>query len=326
MSRLHRVVTPEASFSVAHSLVERLAAFMLLLATLQPAAGALVDGQYNDYGKFVVAAPERFIPLTRPTYVPVSDAKLADDEWVIGLKVKDDIRCFPIRLMWYHHVVNDEIGGKKLAVTYCIMANTAVVYEMPAVEPGLRAAGLFGGVLVLGRIGTDELWPQIANVPVPGNSTMPPLPLGPRPIITTFGKWKALHPPTKVLAPAPQFDLYYSAYDRKPKGYNVNPLMNETVAHRDTRLAPGEEVLGIAANGESKAYTLASLKKLGRVQDTVSSTPVTIVWDTALDTARVEEPFPGMWMRSYWYAWYSFYPKTALAGDPATPLREAPKP
>lgn len=79
---------------------------------------AYVEGGKNQYGKFRAVSPKRFIALTHPKMVPVKQAKLADTEWVIGMKVGNDTRCYPVRQMWYHHVVNDELGGQKLSLTY----------------------------------------------------------------------------------------------------------------------------------------------------------------------------------------------------------------
>jgi hypothetical protein len=192
------------------------------------------------------------------------------------------------------------------------MANTAVVYRLDDFKQGLKVAGLFGGVLALGQVGNNEAWAQIAEVPVPGNPAKKALIQGTKPVICQFGKWKSLYPDTKVLAPIKEFDFYYAAYDRKPKGFNSDPLMNETVVNRDMRLTSGDEVFGIAYKGQAKAYLLTSLKTKGQVEDTISGQKVKIVWSKQLDTPIIQEPFPGFAMRSYWYAWMEFYPKTGL--------------
>ena len=77
-----------------------------------------LDGGKNQYGKFRAVSPQRFIALTLPKFGVPNQIKLADTEWVIGMKVGDDARCYPVRQMWYHHVVNDDIGGQKLSITY----------------------------------------------------------------------------------------------------------------------------------------------------------------------------------------------------------------
>ena len=192
------------------------------------------------------------------------------------------------------------------------MANTAVVYRLDDFRQGLKVAGLFGGVLALGQVSNNEAWPQIAEVPVPGNPAKKALVQGPKPVICTFGKWKSAYPDTKVLAPVKEFEFYYAAYDRKPKGFNSDPLMNETVVNRDMRLTSGDEVFGIAYKGQAKAYLLTWLKTKGQIDDVISGQKVRIRWDKQLDTPRIQEPFDGFAMRSYWYAWMEFYQKTAL--------------
>jgi hypothetical protein len=171
---------------------------------------------------------------------------------------------------------------------------------------------LFGGVLAVGQVGSNEAWAQIANVPVPGNPAKKPLSLGTKPVICQYGKWKSAYPDTKVLAPVKEFEFYYTAYDRKPKGFNSDPLMNETVVNRDMRLTSGDEVFGIAYKGQAKAYLLSSLKTKGQVEEVIGNQKVRIIWNKQLDTPQIEEPFNGFAMQSYWYAWSEFYPKTAL--------------
>jgi len=83
-----------------------------------PCSADYIDGGQNQYGKFRAVSPQRFIALTLPKFVSASKSNLANDEWVIGMKVGNDVRCYPVRQMWYHHVVNDEIGGQKLSLTY----------------------------------------------------------------------------------------------------------------------------------------------------------------------------------------------------------------
>ena len=77
-----------------------------------------LDGGKNQYGKFRAVSPQRFIALTLPKFVPAKQTKLADSEWVIGMNIGNEKKCYPVRQMWYHHIVNDEIGGQKVSLTY----------------------------------------------------------------------------------------------------------------------------------------------------------------------------------------------------------------
>jgi hypothetical protein len=91
---------------------------LVLNSIVSPSYAAYVDGKRNQYGIFRAVSPTRFIALTLPTFVQTDNVKLADNEWVIGMIVGNDARCYPVRQMWYHHIENDYIGGQKLSVTY----------------------------------------------------------------------------------------------------------------------------------------------------------------------------------------------------------------
>jgi len=49
--------------------------------------------------------------------VPVGEAGLPDREPVIGLTIGDDSRAYPLRILMWHEIVNDVVGGVPVAVT-----------------------------------------------------------------------------------------------------------------------------------------------------------------------------------------------------------------
>lgn len=295
----------------------RICTWVLLTCCLYitpPAFSEPADNASNEWGLWHVAEPGHFVPRNQPNYLAADEAALADDANVIGVEVSGDARAFPIRLMTFHHVVNDRIGGERLAVTYCIMANTAVCYRLLDDTPGLEAGGLFGGVLAMREQGTRRCWPQIATVALPEDPlTTGTLVLAKAPAITTWKLWRAAYPQTRVLAPDHDFDMRYEAYDRRTKNYVANPLMNTSITHTDARLGPGVEVYGLALDGAAWASPLDHLREVGRAEATLGGRQVAVVWDKALETPRVEGDFPGYALRSYWYAWAQFYPATELA-------------
>jgi|SRR5580700_4203999 hypothetical protein len=59
-----------------------------------------------------------FHPVARPAFVGAMKAKIDPDDKLIVVKVNGVARAYPIRTMGYHHVVNDEVGGKALVATY----------------------------------------------------------------------------------------------------------------------------------------------------------------------------------------------------------------
>jgi hypothetical protein len=59
-----------------------------------------------------------FHPLGRPTFSHASGAKLDGKEEVISIQINRDARAYPIRIMSYHHIVNDVVGGLPVVATY----------------------------------------------------------------------------------------------------------------------------------------------------------------------------------------------------------------
>src|SRR6516225_7815721 len=58
-----------------------------------------------------------------------SSAALGDTEPVIALSIGDDARAYPLRVLIWHEIANDAVGGTPVVVTYCPLCNAALVFE-----------------------------------------------------------------------------------------------------------------------------------------------------------------------------------------------------
>lgn len=60
-----------------------------------------------------------FNPLPNPAYAKLADANfIGDDDRVLAVKIGEESVAYPIRLMGYHHVVMDTVGGVPIVATY----------------------------------------------------------------------------------------------------------------------------------------------------------------------------------------------------------------
>ncbi len=61
-----------------------------------------------------------FVPLDNPVFVSASNAPsgVQPDSFVLGLEWNGEVRAYPLDMMWWHHIVNDTIGGDPVLVTY----------------------------------------------------------------------------------------------------------------------------------------------------------------------------------------------------------------
>jgi Protein of unknown function (DUF3179) len=82
---------------------------VILVAALTVICGAL---------SFVNVYEMMFHPLGRPTFKGVSGTKLDDAEQVIAVKFARTARAYPIRIISYHHIVNDVLAGTPIVATY----------------------------------------------------------------------------------------------------------------------------------------------------------------------------------------------------------------
>jgi len=60
-----------------------------------------------------------FNPLHNSAYVKVADAAFVrDSDMVLAVKINNEAVAYPVRLMAYHHVVADTVGGTPICATY----------------------------------------------------------------------------------------------------------------------------------------------------------------------------------------------------------------
>ena len=60
-----------------------------------------------------------FVALDDPIFLAADETEyFGDQELVLGVEIADEVRAYPVRMLRYHHIVNDTVGGEPLLVTY----------------------------------------------------------------------------------------------------------------------------------------------------------------------------------------------------------------
>jgi hypothetical protein len=232
-------------------------------------------------------APKDAIPaITDPAFGPdwsgVSPS-LADDERVIGVEVDGFARAYPLAILNWHEVVNDDFGGP-LLVTYCPLCGSGVTAER-TVNDQVTTFGVSGLLwmsdLVMYDQLTESLWSQVLGKAVQGPETGTALSLRPS-SLTTWGEWRSEFPSTEVLLPPPESNTVSGRVDRN---YETNPYEGYGESQRigisggpvDGRLHPKADVVGIATDSVARAYPLEEVQAAGGVvNDTVGDLPVVV--------------------------------------------------
>ena len=143
-------------------------------------------------------------PIDDPKFVSVAKGShLTDREPVIGLTIDGDARAYPLQVMTWHEIVNDNVGGIPVAVTYCPLCNAAIVFDA-RVDGKALTFGTTGKLrksdLIMYDRSTDSWWQQFVGTGIAGEYNGKKLKMLP----ARLESWKAFktrHPEGKVLVP-----------------------------------------------------------------------------------------------------------------------------
>ena len=255
------------------------------------------EGWQTDFTRFDVDLDEirTVIPRDRipaiddPLFVPIDEeTDLVDREPVLGLVINGMARAYPLRIMIWHEIVNDVVGGTPVVVTYCPLCNTAIVFE----------ATLDGNVLDFGTTGklrfsdlvmydrqTESWWQQFTGRGLVGTYTGATLAIVPSRLMS-WGEFKAEHPGGEVLVPN---DPLMRQYWRNPYvGYDAGTTPFLFDGPLPTGMAAMQRVV-LVRSDPLMAFTLAFIEEAGVVEQD----GVIVRWNpgqaTALDDVRIEE-------------------------------------
>jgi hypothetical protein len=302
----------------------RLVFVVALAGTLLTAQAALRSNGFDLTDSLVPAdeihggGPDRDgIPaIDKPKFLAADEADfLNGDDRVLGI-VRDGVaRAYPIRIMNWHEIVNDEIGGERVAITFCPLCGTGVAFAAESDGRGLSfgvSGLLYNSDMLLYDRQTESLWSQIKKQAVAGplkGRKLQALPL----THTSWSAWRREHPETQVLSTDTGYRRDYARYPYG--GYETERGLYFPVANKSRRYHPKERVLGVELAGGFKAYPFSELSKTdGEIQDSINGSPVTVRYDWGSNSARAfdadGEQLPAM--TGFWFAWYAFHPETAV--------------
>ena len=88
---------------------------------LMPRGEAIARPTEAPVAQARVRSPRRggFVPLDDPAFLTAVETDyFGDEELVLGVEFAGEVRAYPVRMLRYHHIVNDTVGGEPLLVTY----------------------------------------------------------------------------------------------------------------------------------------------------------------------------------------------------------------
>ena len=188
-------------------------------------------------------------PLRQPKMIEAKDAKyLEDSNIVFGLEVNGDARAYPKRIMAWHEMFVDDVGGLHVAGVYCTLCGSMILYntEHNGVNHAIGTSGfLYRSNKLMYDKETQSLWNTLWGKPVIGKLVGKDIELERMSIVTTtWGEWKKRHPDTKVLSLDTGHRRDYDEGAAYREYFATDDLMFN-VPKLDKRLKNKDEVLGL---------------------------------------------------------------------------------
>jgi hypothetical protein len=217
--------------------------------------------------------PQDGIPsIDNPNFQSVQEADeiLEDSELIVGLNMNGDIRAYPLQILVWHEIVNDVVGGKPVAVTYCPLCFTNQIFDRTLSDGNVVEFGtsgkLYNSNLVMYDRTSNSLWSQALGEGIVGEYAgvkLERLPFD----VAYWKEWKKLYPESKVLSRETGSIRPYGA---DPYGdYYSNDLILFPVANDDKRLGLKEIVIGLEHQNLYKTYRLQDIETKKIINDAI---------------------------------------------------------
>ena len=230
--------------------------------------------------------PKDGIPaITGPTMIPAATEDAIDDrEPVMSLALPGHTaRAYPVRYLMWHEIVNDRIGDVPVAVTFCPLCNSGLIFDLRLggqdLELGVSGMLRHSDMIMYDRQ-TESWWQQFTGEAIVGEmlgQTLTPLPA----LLESWGAFRARHPGGLVMA---QPTGHQRPYGANPyRGYDSGtPFL-----YRGENPPHGIHPLVRVVRVGNRAWPLTRIREEGRVEEA----GVILTWSkgqaSALDTAEI---------------------------------------
>lgn len=242
--------------------------------------------------------------------VEASHGFLTAPDFGILLEMGGEQKFYPLNILNWHEIVNDVIAGNPVAVTFCPLCGSAIVYDR-VVDGDTLLFGVSGRLyesnLLMFDQETESLWSQAMGECVVGDLLGKKLPLINSAVIS-LEEVEKYFPNARVLSTKTGFDRNYM---QDPySDYVSNDMLIFPVSRKNARY-PNKDMMYVVRTGNtSVAFHWEDLLKEGRAQQSTPDGMVSVTVKNFVPTATRKdngEKLNGYF--SYWFSWY------AVAGD-----------
>ena len=284
---------------------------------------AAIAGQINGFDTQSQVLDETTLVRVGPVDFPTpsldkikletaTDTNWDEGDFVMGVALNGEARAYPLPMMVWHQVANNELGGVPILVTFCRMCGTGVVYDRVVDNQTLSfsMSGLIyrADILLYDRE-TRSLWSRFLDESVAGPSAGKPI-FGLPHHISTLGEWLEQFPESTIVSRDTGFDIDYS---KAPMGGGTAGDEVFSTLPRELRYHPAMPVIGIRRNGETRAYPAGEILLMGgAIEDNFNGLPVTLSYQST--SQAFEENFDSSvdYDVTVWRKWSMQHPESSI--------------
>ncbi len=254
-----------------------------------------------DLNELLVGIPvsdprDRIPPIDEPNFDTVTNIDwLEDQEPGVLIEVGDEARFYPLAVLTRHEIVNDEVGGIPIAVTYCPLCNTAVAFDRRFEGEVLRlgVSGLLrNSDLVMWDLQSQSLWQQITGEAIVGEHAGKSL-TSVGSAIVRWADFVGNHPDGLAMTQDQGFGAFYGSnpYEFYSSGARPYSFFQGEI---DDRYPALSRVVGVTIDEGEKAYPFSEISEVRVVNDDLDGRPLVVFWGAeattdALDAGDISE-------------------------------------
>lgn len=237
-----------------------------------------------------------------------------DEELVFGVVIDGEARAYPKNIMEVHEMVNDTLGGRRIAIPYCTLCLSAQVYftdEIEGFRPRLRTSGLLSrSNKFMYDISTFSAVDTFTGRAISGPLFDAGVHFNQATVVTsTWATWRNAHPETTIIAEDGGLGRSYPNNPLRGRD-DAGPIF--PVGDVDPRLGVHDVVVGVVtADGTAVAFPVAAVRLALEVGEAVAAVGVVIEPDAGgLRALNDGVDVPAH--EAFWFAWSQFHPRTSL--------------
>lgn len=225
--------------------------------------------------------PKDGIPsIDRPRLVPVDKVEwLSDAEMVIAITLGEQSRAYPLRILMWHELVNDQIDETPVLVSYCPLCNSAIVFDR-RLSGRILEFGVSGMLrnsdMVMYDRQTDSLWQQITGEGIVGAHSGMTLRILPSQMIS-FAEYRRAYPKGAVLSKETGFARDYGRNPYQGYEFGSGPIMPVKQVRKNP-LRPMERIVVLRDGKGYRAYPMKQIAKRRVVETELNGESLVILY------------------------------------------------